>query len=729
VYAGYRGEHAIPTDVSKMTNPSTSIRFPVKETQGTTLRTRLSENTYERILPARYLRRNDAGDVTETPDEMFRRVADAVALAERDYSGDVVQWADRFETMITDLEFVPNSPTLMNAGTRPQQLSACFVVSPDDSMESIFETLKQAAMILQTGGGVGYAFSRLRPRGDIIHSSGGTASGPVSFMRVYDRMCGEIKQGGKRRGAQMGIFRVDHPDICRFLVAKRLEGRLANFNLSVGITDTFYAAVRADDDYPLVNPRTGEQHRMTSQTARFYDPTYESTPGTGDNFWRDYAPEIPGVETYEDDLALEIDEPMTLPARLVWTILVDGAWQNGEPGLFVLDETNRQHSFDTKRYPEHSIEATNPCGEQGLENFEACTLGHVNLSLVVASGRTLWDDFQLSDRRTVGENDLETVVEEFLAQAIDWHRLTRIVRHGTRFLDDVVIVNEAPIPQIERKIRGLRKIGLGVMGFAELLIQLGVRYGSEPSIEIARQLMSHINRESTVASHELAVERGSFPEWDRSKYASPLSYPDWFDHHTGLDPTNWEAGFPVRNHSTTTIAPCGTTSIIGNTSGGCEPLYDVAYVRNVGEDIRGAERFVEFDDYFLRVLEANEIDVTAVRSEAESLMERGTYDGPHSLPIPGAIADAFVTARTIPASAHVEMQAAFQEHVDSAIAKTINLPASATRDDVDEAFRLAIETRCKGTTVYRDRSRRIQVLARHPIDPSGLPEDARCCPI
>jgi ribonucleotide reductase alpha subunit len=290
-------------------------------------------------------------------------------------------------------------------------------------------------------------------------------------------------------------------------------------------------------------------------------------------------------------------------------------------------------------------------------------------------------------------------------------------------------VNEAPIPQIERKIRDLQKIGLGVMGFAELLIQVRLGYGNEPSIEIARQLMSYINRESTMASHDLAVERGSFPEWDRSKYASPLSYPDWFDRHTGLDPSNWETGFPVRNHSTTTIAPCGTTSIIANTSGGCEPLYDVTYVRNVGEDIRGAERFVEFDDYFLRVLEANEIDVTAVRSEAESLMERGAYDGPHSLLIPGAIADAFVTARTIPASAHVEMQAAFQEHVDSAIAKTINLPASATRDDVDEAFRLAIETRCKGTTVYRDRSRRIQVLARHPIDSSGLPEDARCCPI
>ncbi|WP_306060899.1 adenosylcobalamin-dependent ribonucleoside-diphosphate reductase [Natronococcus wangiae] len=712
-----------------MSNSSTPIRLPVKETRGATLRTRLSQNAYERVLPARYLLRNEAGDVIETPEEMFRRVADAVALAEREYGGDITQWADRFEVMMTDLEFVPNSPTLMNAGTRLQQLSACFVVSPDDSMGSIFETLKQAATILQTGGGVGYTFSWLRPRGDVVRSSGGTASGPVSFMRVYDTMCGEIKQGGKRRGAQMGILCVDHPDICRFLVAKRREDRLTNFNLSVGITDSFYAAVLANDDYSLVNPQTGEQHRMTDQTARFYDPAYESTPGTGDNFWRDYAPDIPGVDSFGDDLSFEIGEQMTLPARFVWTILVDGAWRNGEPGLFMLDETNRQHSFDVVRRPEHAIEATNPCGEQGLENFEACTLGHVNLALTVESDRTLWVDFLTSDGSGGEDDDIETLIEGFLAQAIDWDRLTRIVRDGTRFLDDVVTVDEAPIPQIDRKVGNLRKIGLGIMGFAELLIQLDVRYGSKPSIEIARQLMEHINRESTVASHELVSDRGPFPEWDRSKYASPPSYPDWFERHTGLDPTSWETGFPVRNHSTTTIAPCGTTSIIGNTSGGCEPLYDVAYFRNVGEDVRGDERFVEFDDYFLRVLEANDIDIEPVRSEAETFMEQGEYSGPHSLSIPVAIADAFVTARVIPPSAHVEMQAAFQEHVDSAISKTINLPPSATRGDVDEAYRLAIETGCKGITVYRDRSRRVQVLARRPIDPSGPPEDARCCPI
>lgn len=714
-----------------MTNSDTPVTLPVKRTRRETLSNQLTENAYKRILPARYLRKEADGTVVETPEELFKRIAENIAQAEAEYGNDADEWATRFEGLMTGLEFMPNSPTLMNAGTELQQLAACFVISPEDTMESIFQTLKQAALVLQTGGGVGYSFSRLRPKGDIVRSTGGTASGPVSFMHVYDSMCEEIKQGGKRRGAQMGILRVDHPDIGQFCVAKRNEGVLSNFNISVGIADSFYDAVQRDEEYALYNPRTGNQHRVTKQTMHFYNPAYEEWPASTveENFWRDYAAEISGVDEYREALEFDIGDSMTLPARFVWTILVDSAWRNGEPGLFMLDETNHDHTFDIERHPRHIIDATNPCGEQGLENFEACTLGHVNLSLIVADDVTPWFAFQEDVH-----DDLTSVVQEFLQQAIDRGRLSRITRDGTRFLDDVITMNEAPIPEIDTKMTSLRKIGLGIMGFAELLIQLGIRYGSPASFEVARQLMAHINRESKRMSHELAEERGVFPEWNDSKYASPEDYPEWFERHTGHKPERWSDGFEVRNHSTTTIAPTGTTSMIANTSSGCEPLYNVAYFKNVAEDVSGDEPFVEFDDYFLRVLKVNDIDVPAIKAEAQDLLRTGEFEGPHSLAIPDAIAEMFVTAREIPPSEHVLMQAAFQEHVDSAISKTINFPREATRENVDEAYRLAIERGCKGITVYRDRSRRVQVLTVRPLEgevvsPNGMPEEARCCPL
>jgi adenosylcobalamin-dependent ribonucleoside-diphosphate reductase len=586
----------------------------------------------------------------------------------------------------------------------------------------------EAARIFQTGGGVGYSFSELRPAGDRV-GNGGVASGPVSFMRVFDAACGEVRQGGRRRGAQMGVLRVDHPDVGRFCVEKRREGALANFNVSVGITDDFYAAVEAGDRYPLINPRTGDQHAVTERTVEFYTAAYEDTSPTvvAENFWRDHADDIAGTEAYRGETDLAVGEPMMLPAGFVWELLVDGTWHNGEPGLFMLDATNADHSFDVNRRPDHYIAATNPCGEQGLENFEACTLGHVNLSLMVADDATPWPDFREEIR-----DDLASVVQEFLQQALDWNRLGRVVRDGTRFLDDVVTASQFPLSEIAATVGQLRKIGLGIMGFADLLLQLGVRYGSEPSFEVARQVMTYVNTESTMASHELAAERGAFPTWSESKYATPIDYPEWFERHTGRRAANWPDGFELRNHSTTTIAPTGTTSVIADASGGCEPLFNVVYFRNAAEDVRGEDAFVEFDDYFLRVLTANGLDADAVAEEALELLQAGEFTGPKSLSIPDEIAKTFVTAADVTPTDHVRMQAAFQEHVDAAISKTINFPADATRESVDEAFCLAVDLGCKGLTAYRDQSRRVQVLTTRPdelVQSGGRPEEARCCPL
>ncbi|RLM53917.1 adenosylcobalamin-dependent ribonucleoside-diphosphate reductase [Halobellus sp. Atlit-31R] len=707
---------------------STDVVLPKKRVRGETLRERLSENVYERILPARYLRTDDDGEVIETPEELFERVAANVAGAEREYGGDSELWERRFRDAMTGLEFLPNSPTLMNAGTEIQQLAACFVLSPADSLDSIFETLGRAASVMQSGGGVGYSFSALRPRGDVVASTGGVASGPVSFLEVYDTMCEQIRQGGRRRGAQMGVLRVTHPDVGRFCTAKREPGALSNFNISVGITDDFYEAVQADGRYALVGPNTDAPHRVTEAAAQFYSTEYESASrATVDqNLWRDHAEEIPGLDRYRGETDLTVGAEMTLPARFVWELIVDGTWQNGEPGVLMLDETNREHSFDVERHPAHRIEATNPCGEQGLEAYEACTLGHVNLSLLVDDDAVPWFEF-----RDGGPAALAPAVEAFLEQAIDWERLCRLVRLGTRFLDDVLTVSEFPVDEIDETVGRLRKIGLGIMGLAELLIQLGVRYGSPASREIARQLMAAIDQEAARTSHELAVERGSFRAWAESKYAEPTAYPEWFERHTGADPESWAGGFPIRNHSVTSIAPTGTTGTIANTTGGCEPLFNVLYFRNVGGDVQGEEMLVEFDDYFLDALAANGVDPDAIRVQARSLLERGEFESPRDLPIPPELASLFVTAREVPATRHVRMQAALQEHVDGAISKTINLAHDATRADVAQAYALAVDLGCKGITAYRDRSRREQVLTTTPTAPdgaSGRPPEARCCP-
>jgi len=366
------------------------FQLPVKRVTGETVKERLTENAYKRILPARYLLKDENGETIETVEEMFERVAKNVAQPDKEYEETEYEesWKEFYE-MMTNLEFMPNSPTLMNAGAELQQLSACFVVHPEDDMDSIFNKVHHAAKIFQSGGGMGYPFHLLRPKGDTVASTGGIASGPLSFQQVFDTMCGTIKQGGKRRGAQMGIMRVNHPDILRFITSKRKEGNLSNFNISVGLTEDFMEAVKNDEEYTLINPRTGEPFEVAKETAEFYNSDEEWYPeaqgsdsGKDDNFWRDFANTF-SDEVHEFDIEIEPGEDMKLPARFIWETLIDGAWRNGEPGLFMYDEANEQHSFDTEEHPEHRIEATNPCGEQPLENYEACNLGHINLSLLV----------------------------------------------------------------------------------------------------------------------------------------------------------------------------------------------------------------------------------------------------------------------------------------------------------------------------------------------------------
>jgi len=512
-------------------------------------------------LRARYLRRDADGNVAETPEGLFARVARAVAAAEG--GGEAARQAEeRFYELLATLTFLPNSPTLMNAGTRLGQLSACFVLPVEDSLPSIFNTLRDAALIHQSGGGTGFSFSRLRPAGDRVRSTMGISSGPVSFLRAYNAATEAIKQGGTRRGANMGILRVDHPDILDFIAAKDVEGELANFNLSVALSDAFLEALRSGGDYPLVNPRNGEE------TGR-------------------------------------------LPAARVFALIAQQAWKNGEPGLLFIDRVNAEHPAPHLG----AIEATNPCGEQPLLPYEACNLGSLNLpQLADAEGR------------------------------IDFPRLAEAVRWAVRFLDDVIEVNHYPLPAIAEVTRRTRKIGLGVMGFADLLIRQGVPYASAAALQTAEAIMSFIRQESVAASEELARERG---------------------------------GAPMRNATVNTIAPTGTLSLIAGVSSGIEPVFAFEYERHV---------------------------LGSVLKEVHPLYAALRRSGAPLDP------QVFATAREIPPEWHVRMQAAFQKYVDNAVSKTINFPAEAPVEAVQEAFLLADELGCKGLTVYRDRSRRSQVL-------------------
>jgi ribonucleoside-diphosphate reductase alpha chain len=1072
----------------------------------------MTSNAYENILPARYLKKDEDGNVIEEQEDLFARVAENVAVAEAVFNGDydfdektaheikyddvegdgnVEKWADEFLDVMSNLKFIPNTPTLINAGREIQQLSACFVNSPEDSIESIGQTETEAKLIFQSGGGVGYDFGKLRPFGDTVGSTGGIASGPITFMQDYDQSCETIAQGGVRRGAQMGTMQVTHPDVIHFIHAKNkdislahclrlndpddptytdfaeaieeareliddegrvpkhlrnaVEGHLSNFNISVTITDEFMQAVENGEYYTLINPRTDEPHIATEETKEMYE-------------WFDLGHEV------------TVGEELRLPAEEIWERIVEGAWNNGEPGVMFIDEVNREHSYDVEEHPEYEMTTSNPCcaegtlvntpegyrpvedisegdrintvygsenvdevlsfeerdiykvefsdggiqyvtedhryhaiqqegsytkriddiplrelnegdkvrlmpningfpdggnyddglkkgillgdgcytentigvqgdvsistnidvpeynqnlkklfetdrkidksgqnkgakiwlsdgeevvdeldltpgkaheknfdiedisgekeaiglldgllasdgninlssnhpqarwftsseelarnirrvmisigchgqisveeayqksngtidgreikrnhdiytvylsgeslrrylkksniedvhpdkgerkftifeefvcsgngwrakidsieyagredvydlycegsdtwitdgyiqrgcAEQNLMEYEACNLGHINLSTIVDENVQHWGEFEVNqEKKLVSSKEIES----FLEQAIDWDEFNHRIEVGTRFLDNVVTMSDFPIDKIEETVRKNRKIGLGIMGLAQLYIQLGVEYGSEEGNEIARQLMSYINHESKRVSHEIAEERGVFENWYDSKYADPYEYEDWMDKHVG---ENWRyiadedgaVGYPIRNHNTTTIAPTGTTSMIGNTSGGCEPIFNVAYYKNVTDDIQGDEMLVEFDSLFLKTLEVNGIDVEAAKEEAEELMSSPdkSFDGPRSLEsVPDEIANLFVTAGDIDSEAHASVMCALQEGVDSSISKTLNAPNDATVEEAKETFEYVYENGGKSVTFYRDGSRTKQV--------------------
>jgi len=563
------------------------------------------------VLAARYLLKDANGKVIESPKQLFTRVAHAIAGVEKSYGkndAEVERIEQDFYEAMTSFKFMPNSPTLMNAGTSLGQLSACFVLPVGDSIVEIFDAVKYAAMIHQSGGGTGFSFSRLRPSNDMVKSTGGVASGPVSFMKVFDSATEQIKQGGKRRGANMGILRIDHPDILDFIVVKEQEGVLKNFNISVGITDTFMKAVKENTDYPLINPRNGKIVRY-------------------------------------------------LNARAVWNLIVTMAWKTGDPGLVFLDRMNSTFSNPVPKYG--PIESTNPCGEQPLYPYDSCNLGSINLAKMVKKTDHHFD--------------------------VDWDELRRIVYLGVRFLDNVIDANNYPLKQIEEVSKAIRRIGLGVMGWADLLIKLGIKYDSNEALLLAEEVMSFISKTGRKASEELAAEKGPFPEFNNSIW-----------HNLGYK--------PLRNSTVTTIAPTGTISIIsGGTSQGIEPIFSVVYMRNVQESL--GSNLIEINNEFERfALEQN--------FYSDELMTRlaGKTSIQDVEEIPAEVRRLFVTAFDVAPEWHVKMQAAFQKYVDNAVSKTINLPSTATPQDVESAYLLAYDLGCKGITIYRDQSKSVQVL-------------------
>lgn len=557
------------------------------------------------VLERRYLAKDENGNIVETIEELFHRVASTIAKADAAYGSgeeDIAKLEERFYNMMTEREFMPNSPTLMNAGRPLGQLSACFVLPIEDSMADIFDTVKYAALVHQSGGGTGFSFSRLRQEGSIVHSTGGVASGPVSFMKVFNAATEAVKQGGTRRGANMGMLRVDHPDILKFIDCKENNNEINNFNISVAITDKFMKAVEDGAEYELIAPNSKE--------------------AIG-----------------------------TLDARTVFDKIVDAAWRNGEPGVVFIDEMNRYNPTPALG----EIESTNPCGEQPLLPYEACNLGSINLGLCIA--------------------------EDDGIPTIDYERIARIVRDSVHFLDNVIDVNHYPLPVIDKNTRLTRKIGLGVMGFADMLLKLGVPYNSVEAEKAAEEVMSLIQSEGRTASAELAEKRGVFPAWRDSVFG--------------------EEGFAVRNATVTTIAPTGTISIIADASGGCEPMFAYAFTKNVMD----GDKLLVCNDLLVEKLKE-----AGVYSDA--LMHRIAEEGTlaHIPEIPEEIRRVFVCAHDITPEWHIRIQAAFQKYTDNAVSKTINFPNSATREEVKEAYLLAYRLGCKGTTVYRDGSRDSQVL-------------------
>jgi len=562
----------------------------------------LTENAIK-ILKARYLLKNENGEVIETPEEMFRRVSQTIASAEELYNGDPKQWVDKFYDIMTDLRFLPNSPTLMNAGKDIGQLAACFVLPVSDSMTSIFETLKNAALILQSGGGTGFSFSQLRPKSDLVRSTGGIASGPVSFMKIYNTATEVIKQGGARRGANMGILRIDHPDILEFIRIKRREGELTNFNISVAVTDAFMDALEKDEEYELINPRNNK---------------------------------VSG----------------RIKAKIVFDEIVESAWETGDPGIVFIDRINEANPTPHLG----TMESTNPCGEQPLLPYEACVLGSLNLSKFVKVRN-------IEGRRL----SINSIREYF-----DFQSLSEDIKTAVRFLDNAIDVNKYPVPEIEKMHKGNRKIGLGVMGWADTLILLGIPYDSKIAFNFARYIMRFIRDNARKASVELAETRGVFPNFKGSIYDAP--------------------GMPkVRNATTTTIAPTGTLSIIADCSSGIEPIFALAYRRLILDS-----EFYEINKYFFEIAKEKGFYSEELKKK---VIEKGNLKGISD--IPSYIKRVFKTAHEISYESHIEMQASFQEFTDNAVSKTINMPHRAKKEDVAKAFLLAYKKGCKGITVFR----------------------------
>jgi len=545
------------------------------------MKVRVTENA-RKILEKRYLKKDSDGMPMESIEDLFRRVAENIALADKDYGLDPAISAQKFFEIMSSLEFLPNSPTLMNAGRELQQLSACFVLPIEDDLNGIYETLKDAALIHKSGGGTGFSFSRLRPSGDIVGSTGGVASGPISFMKVFDASTEQIKQGGTRRGANMGMLRCDHPDIVEFIACKDTEGDFSNFNISVAVTSEFMSALKSGGTYPLVNPHTGIIIREVK-------------------------------------------------AKDVFNRIVEQAWKNGEPGVVFIDKVNEFNPVPSLG----EIESTNPCGEQPLLPYESCNLGSINLAFMVKDGKP------------------------------DWDRLAEVTRLAVHFLDNVIDMNLYPVKKIEEVTKQTRKIGLGVMGWADMLLKLQIRYNSETALQLANNVMSYIREQALEMSHELADQRGIYPAFE--------------------DIDNGGTGISMRNATLTTIAPTGSISLIAGCSSGIEPVF-------------------------------------AWQSESKQADE--TFKWEHSLFSKvkhlDLLPEYFVTASQVPVEWHIRMQAVFQQYTDNAVSKTVNLPNEATKEDVEHAFLLAYDMGCKGITVYRDGSRNRQVFTSSVKKDSGV---------
>ncbi|MDQ4000601.1 MAG: vitamin B12-dependent ribonucleotide reductase [Actinomycetota bacterium] len=561
------------------------------------------------VLKKRYLKKDERGEPIEEPIDMFLRVASNIAEGEfRFKEGEEAQSLyeeskEKFLQLMLSRKFMPNSPTLMNAGRELQQLSACFVLPVEDSIDGIYDTLKHQAIIHKSGGGTGFGFSRLRPKNDLVKSTMGVSSGPVSFMAIYDASTDKIKQGGTRRGANMGILRVDHPDVEEFITCKNDNDQINNFNISVAVTDAFMEAVENDTDFNLVNPRDGEVAK-------------------------------------------------TVMARDLFRKIVEGAWLNGEPGVVFIDKINADNPT-----PQFPIESTNPCSEAHLPPYDSCNLGSINLERFFVEGRE------------PGEG------------SVDWDGLRETVHTAVRFLDNVIEMNNYPLPEIDEMSRGNRRVGLGVMGFADLLIKLGVTYDSEEGLAFAERVMKFVDDEAWEASRSLAEERGVMPHYEGSRHEA--------------------RGDRVRNATVTTIAPTGTISIIAGCSGGIEPLFAVAFMRRQAD-----MEMPDVNPEFVRLAKAKGF-------YSEELMKKVAKEGSvrHIPEIPEDVRNVWVTSHDITSEWHVRMQAAFQKHTSMGISKTINLPNEATLKDVEDAYRFAYSLGCKAMAVYRDGSRDAQVLS------------------